>query len=161
MVFVRNVKFSATECNSFNMRKKNAEDLVSKQIIEGSHAKKQPSRCKVATIKMQGCNHQDAKLHLSECKVTTIKMQFQIFSISIWNIFYPSMTDFWLEIFASPIRQLPALPLKSSTLKLHKYTVWVYIYAVLGAFYHLYLLKIKPYYLNLFHVWWKPNFSLL
>ena len=71
LVFVRNVKFSAAECNSFNMRKKNVEDLAFKQISGGSHAKKQPSRCKVATIKMQSCNHQDAKLQPSRCKVAT------------------------------------------------------------------------------------------
>ena len=61
LVFVRNVKFSAAECNSFNIRKKSIGDLASNKISGGSHAKKQPSRCKVATI----------------------KMQFQIFSISI------------------------------------------------------------------------------
>ena len=137
MVFVRNVKFSAAECNSFNMRKKFVGNLVSKKTSGGSDAKRQPSGCKVTTISVQSCNHFSAKLQLSECKVTNIKMQFQIFSISIWNIFYPSMADFWLEIFAPPIRQCPALPLKSSTLKLHKYTVWVYIYAVLDAFYSL------------------------
>ena len=53
LIFVRNVKFSAAECNSFNMRKKNVEYLASKQIIGGSHAKKQPSRYKVTTIVMQ------------------------------------------------------------------------------------------------------------
>ena len=52
-ILVRNVKFSATECNSFNMRKKNIEDLAFKQISGGSHAKKQPSRCKVATFRVQ------------------------------------------------------------------------------------------------------------
>ena len=79
MVFVRNVKFSAAECNSFNMRKKNVVDLASKKISGGSHAKKQALRCKVATFGVQSYTHQDAKLQLSECKVTTIKMQFQIF----------------------------------------------------------------------------------
>ena len=53
LIFVRNVKFSAAECNSFNMRKKNVEDLASKKFSRGSNAKKQPSRCKVTTIVMQ------------------------------------------------------------------------------------------------------------
>ena len=56
MVFVRNVKFSAAECNSFNMRKKNVGYLAFKKNIGGSHAKKQPSGCKVTTIVMQSYN---------------------------------------------------------------------------------------------------------
>ena len=67
MVFVRNVKFSATECNSFNMRKKNIGDLASKKIIGGSNAKKHPSRCKVASFGVQSNTHHGAKLQLSEC----------------------------------------------------------------------------------------------
>ena len=57
MVFVRNVKFSAAECNSFNMRKKNVEYLASKKTSRGSHAKKQPSRCKVASFGVQSNTH--------------------------------------------------------------------------------------------------------
>ena len=83
MIFVRNVKFSAAECNSFNMRKKNVEDLASKQISGGSHAKKQPLGCKVATFGVQSYTHHGAKLQLSECKVTNIKMQFQIFRFQL------------------------------------------------------------------------------
>ena len=53
MIFVRNVKFSAAECNSFNMRKKFTIYLAFKQISGGSGVKKQPSRSKVTTIVMQ------------------------------------------------------------------------------------------------------------
>ena len=59
LVFVRNVKFSAAECNSFNIRKKNVRYLASKQIIEGSSVKKQPSRSKVASFGVQSYNLQD------------------------------------------------------------------------------------------------------
>ena len=52
-IFVRNVKFSVAECNPFNMRKKNVEDLASKKFSRGSNAKKQPLGCKVTTIVMQ------------------------------------------------------------------------------------------------------------
>ena len=75
MVFVRNVKFSAAECNSFNMRKKNIGYLASKKFSGGSNAKKQPSRCKVASFGVQSNIHHGAKLHLSECKVTPIMVQ--------------------------------------------------------------------------------------
>ena len=75
MVFVRNVKFSAAECNSFNTRKKNIGDLASNKVSRGSHAKKQPSRCKVASFGVQSNSHHGAKLHLSECKVTPIMVQ--------------------------------------------------------------------------------------
>ena len=75
MVFIRNVKFSVAECNSFNMRKKNVGYLASKHIIGGSHAKKQSSKCKEAIIKMQRSNHQDAKKQSSKCKEAIIKMQ--------------------------------------------------------------------------------------
>ena len=61
--------------------KSSAEEAM--QRSSHQDAKKQPSRCKEATVKMQRSNHQDAKLYLSECKVITIKMQFQIFSVSI------------------------------------------------------------------------------
>ena len=53
MVFIRNVKFSVAECNSFNMRKKNIEDLASRKIIGESNAKKHPLGCKVTTIEVQ------------------------------------------------------------------------------------------------------------
>ena len=53
LVLVRNVKFSATECNSFNMRKKNIGDSASKKTSGGSHAKEHPSGCKVTTIEVQ------------------------------------------------------------------------------------------------------------
>ena len=54
LIFVRNVKFAAAECNSFNMRKKNLGDLASKKTSGGSHVKKQPSRSKVASFGVQG-----------------------------------------------------------------------------------------------------------
>ena len=75
MVFVRNVKFSAAECNSFNTRKKNIEDLASKMLSGGSHAKKQPSRCKVASFGVQSNTHHGAKLHPLECKVISFGVQ--------------------------------------------------------------------------------------
>ena len=53
LVFVRNVKFSAAECNSFNMKKKNIGTLASKKTSGGSHAKKHPLGCKVTTIEVQ------------------------------------------------------------------------------------------------------------
>ena len=59
-ILVRNVKFSAAECNSFNMRKKNLGDLASKKTSGGSSVKKQPSGCKVASIGVQSYNHQNA-----------------------------------------------------------------------------------------------------
>ena len=62
LILVRNVKFSAAECNSFNMRKKNVEYLASKQIIGGSHAKQHPSWCKVTNIMVQSYKHHGAKL---------------------------------------------------------------------------------------------------
>ena len=80
--FRSNVKFSAAECNSFNMRKKNVGVLASKKFSGGSNAKKQPLGCKVASFGVQSNTHHGAKLQLSECKVTNIKMQFQIFSVS-------------------------------------------------------------------------------
>ena len=94
LVFIRNVKFSAAECNSFNMRKKFSIYLASKKFSGGSHAKKQPSRS----------------------KVTNIKMQFQIFSVSTQHIFQPPT---------------PHPTSESSPLKLHKYTLKLYNYAVL------------------------------
>ena len=74
-ILIRNVKFSAEECNSFNIRKKNVEYLASKQISGGSHAKKQPSRYKVASFGVQSNTHHGAKLHPLECKVTPIMVQ--------------------------------------------------------------------------------------
>ena len=87
MIFVRNVKFSSAECNSFNMRKKNIGDLASKQISGGSHAKKQPSRCKVASFGVQSYTHHGAKLHLLECKVTPIMVQSNNYQNEIPNFF--------------------------------------------------------------------------
>ena len=67
MVFVRNVKFSEAECNSFNMRKKNVRYLASKKTSRGSNAKKQPSRSKVATFGVQSNSHHGAKLQTLGC----------------------------------------------------------------------------------------------
>ena len=53
LVFVRNVKFSAAECNSFNMRKKNVGTLASVKTGVESNAKKYPLGCKVTTIEVQ------------------------------------------------------------------------------------------------------------
>ena len=53
LVFVRNVKFSAAECNSFNMRKKNIGNSASKKTSGGSYAKEHPSGYKVTTIEVQ------------------------------------------------------------------------------------------------------------
>ena len=75
MVFVRNVKFSASECNSFNMRKKNIGDLASKKFNGGSKAKKRPLGCKVTSFGVQSNTHHGAKLHPLECKVTAIMVQ--------------------------------------------------------------------------------------
>ena len=60
-ILVRNVKFSAAECNSFNMRKKNVGDLAYKKISGGSNAKKQPSKCKITSFGVQSYKHQNAK----------------------------------------------------------------------------------------------------
>ena len=49
------------------MRKKTIGDLASNKIIGGSHAKKQPSRCKVASFGVQGNTHYGAKLQLLGC----------------------------------------------------------------------------------------------
>ena len=65
LVFVRNVKFSAAECNSFNMRKKNVGYLASKKIIGGSNAKTQPLGCKVASFGVQSNTHHGATLQKS------------------------------------------------------------------------------------------------
>ena len=62
LIFVRNVKFSAAECNSFNTRKKNIGDLASKKFSRGSKAKKQPSGCKVASLRVKSYNYFGAKL---------------------------------------------------------------------------------------------------
>ena len=75
MIFVRNVKFSAAECNSFNMRKKNIGDLASKKFSGGSNAKKQPLGCKVASFGVQSNTHHGAKLHPLECKVASFGVQ--------------------------------------------------------------------------------------
>ena len=122
LILVRNVKFSAAECNSFNMRKKNVGDLASKKISGGSRAKKQPSRCKVASFGVQGNTHHGAKLQTSGCDSKFFRFQLGI----------------------SSHHQLPTLHRKAVCLKLHNYTVWVYIYAVLGIIYHPYLLKYNP-----------------
>ena len=67
LIFVRNVKFSAAECNSFNIRKKFTIYLASKKTSGGSSVKKQPSRCKVATFGVQSNTHHGAKLQTSGC----------------------------------------------------------------------------------------------
>ena len=67
LIFIRNVKFSAAECNSFNMRKKNIGDLASKKFNGGSKAKKQPLGCKVASFGVQSNTHHGAKLQLLGC----------------------------------------------------------------------------------------------
>ena len=64
-ILVRNVKFSAAECNSFNMRKKNIGELASKKTGGGSHAKKRPSGCKVASFGVQSNTHHNTKLQKS------------------------------------------------------------------------------------------------
>ena len=87
MVFVRNVKFSAAECNSFNIRKKNVEDLASKKTGRGSHAKKQPSRCKVASFGVQSNTHHGAKLQTSGCNSKFFRFQFEISSIHQCDFF--------------------------------------------------------------------------
>ena len=51
LVFVRNVKFLAAECNSFNMRKKFIGNLVSKKTGGESNAKKHPLKCKAVSRK--------------------------------------------------------------------------------------------------------------
>ena len=111
LVFVRNVKFSAAECNSFNIRKKNIGDLASKKTDGGSNAKKRPSGCKVASFGVQSYTHHGAKLQNHDTKLQK----------SGCNSKYP-------------------YPLESSTLKLHKYTLKLYNYAVMGSFYHLQML---------------------
>ena len=107
MVFVRNVKFSAAECNSFNMRKKLTIYLASKQISGESHAKKLPSRCKVASFRVQSYTHHCAKLHLLECKVTPIKMQSNNYQDAIpiflgFNLAYLPTTNAPLLIKSQP-----------------------------------------------------------
>ena len=132
MVFVRNVKFSAAECNSFNMRKKNIGDLASKQISGGSHAKKQPSRCKVASFGVQSNTHQNAKLHLLKCKVTPIMVQSCNFRSVKLQTSKCNSNFFRFQLSTFSNHQHPTLHQKATRLKLHNYTVCVYIYAVLG-----------------------------
>ena len=79
-MFVRNVKFSAAECNSFNMRKKNVGYLASKKTSRGSHAKKHPSGCKVITVSVQSCNFRSVKLQTSKCHSKFFRIQLSIFS---------------------------------------------------------------------------------
>ena len=144
-ILVRNVKFSAAECNSFNMRKKNVGYLTSKKISGGSHAKLQPSRCKVttiklqsykhqtaklqpsrckvATIKMQSCSHQDAKLQPSRCKITPIIMQSNIFRSVKLQTSKCNSKFFQLQLGISSRHHLPAPRRKAVCLKLHIYTV--------------------------------------
>ena len=100
LIFVRNVNFSAAECNSFNMRKKNVGDLASNKISGGSHAKTQLLGCEVVSFGVQSNIHHNTKLQKSGC-----------------NSKYP-------------------YPLESSTLKLHKYTLKLYNYAVIDSFYY-------------------------
>ena len=107
MVFIRNVKFLAAECNSFNMRKKNLEDLASKKFSGGSNAKKQPLGCKVASFGVQSNNHQDAKLHPLECKVTPIMVQSYNYQDAIpiffgFNLAYLPTTNAPLPIKSQP-----------------------------------------------------------
>ena len=83
MVFVRNVKFSAAECNSFNMKKKNVGTLASVKTGVGSNAKKHPLGCKVTTIEVQSSPPKNCIFIQSEC----IFMQFWVFlSSQIVNI---------------------------------------------------------------------------
>ena len=126
-ILIRNVKFSVAECNSFNIRKKNIGDLTSKKFIGGSNAKKQPSRCKVASFGVQSNCHHGAKLHPLECKVTPTMVQ----SNNYQNVI-PIFFGFNLAYF--PTTNTPPYTKKSALSKLHNYTVWVYIYAVLGIF---------------------------
>ena len=88
LVFVTNVKFSAEECNSFNMRKKNVGYLASKQIIGGSNAKKHPLGCKVMTIEVQSSPPKNCIFIHSEC----IFMQFWVFLssqiVKNWRVFF-------------------------------------------------------------------------
>ena len=74
-IFVRNVKLSAAECNSFNMRKKNVEYLASKKFVGGSNAKKQTSGCKITTISVQSCNFRSVKLQTSKCNSKYFQLQ--------------------------------------------------------------------------------------
>ena len=87
LIFVRNVKFSAAECNSFNMRKKNVGYWASKKFSGGSKAKKQPLGCKVTSFGVQSNTHHGAKSHLLECKVTPIMVQSCNYQDAIPNIF--------------------------------------------------------------------------
>ena len=107
LVFVRNVKFSAAECNSFNMRKKNIGDLASKKFSGGSHAKKQPLGCKVASFGVQSNTHHGAKLHPLECKVTAIMVQSYNYQDAIpfffgFNLAYLPTTNAPLPIKSQP-----------------------------------------------------------
>ena len=81
---------------------------------------------------MQKSNHQDAKLQLSEYKVTPIMVQSCNFrSVKLQTSKCNSkFFRFQLSIFSN--HQHPTLHQKASRLKLHNYTVCVYIYAVLG-----------------------------
>ena len=89
------------------MRKKNIEVLASKKFSGGSNAKKQPLGCKVASFGVQSNTHHGAKLQNHDTKLQK----------SGCNSKYP-------------------YPLESSTLKLHKYTLKLYNYAVMDSFYH-------------------------
>ena len=115
LVFVRNVKFSAAECNSFNMRKKNIGDLASKKIIGGSHAKKQLLECKEAGIKIQSGNFRNVKKQASRYKEATFGVQSYNNRDAIPNIFISNLK--YLIIINAPLYT------DSSHQKLHKYTV--------------------------------------
>ena len=108
LVFVRNVKFSAAECNSFNMRKKNIGDLASKKFSEGSNAKKQPLGCKVASFGVHSNTHHGAKLHLLECKVTPIMVQSNNYQNVIPNLFSFNLAYFPTTNAPLPIKSQPS-----------------------------------------------------
>ena len=63
LFLVRNVKFSAAECNSFNMRKKFIGDFASKKLSGECNAKKHPLGCKVTTIEVQSSPPNTAYLY--------------------------------------------------------------------------------------------------
>ena len=71
---------------------------------------------------MQKSNHRDTKLHLLECKITSIMVQ--------------SYTHHDAKLQKSGCNSKYPYPLESSTLKLHKYTLKLYNYAVMDSFYH-------------------------
>ena len=89
MVFVRNVKFSAAECNSFNMRKKNVGDLASKKVSGGSNAKLQLSGSNSKYFQLQlgiSSNHLRPIPHQSQSSQNCIIIQFEGIFMQFWAI---------------------------------------------------------------------------